>query len=295
MKAIMAMGCGSLEIHDIAIPKVQKQWVLAKVYAFSLGSVERAIQRCKILVPYGRIIGSEGILKIFEVGIEVEHNIRGRLCIVNPLCKEKFLGIDLDGVAAEYVAIPKQCLELLPKEYETNEYLERLPILKTITLGLFVAKESKDQSLLIVGSGFSAYTAAYIAKEKSTDIAFISSSPRSQMSELGIRSTSKSLKYENFDVIYISSFDKELVNRAIKSLKKDGKLILHPAIPYSIEFRLPPRDFKIVIAKYGRVSEGLNILNEVYSRLRKHIHLSNSFEEALYSRSLASIVILRSF
>ena len=293
MKAVIATGCGSLEIQEVAIPKIQKQWILAKVYAFSLGSIERAIQRCKILVPYGRIIGSEGVIKVFEVGIEVEHDIRGRLCIINPLCKEKLIGIDIDGVAAEYVAVPKQCLEVLPKEYETTEYLEKLSILKTVTLGSFVAKESQGQSLLIVGSGFSAYTAAYLAREKSTDIAYVSTAPQSRMRELGIRCTSRDLKHENFDIIYISTFDRELIYRALRVIKNDGKLILHPAVPYSTEFKIPLRDLKIIIAKYGNVSEGLNVLDKIYSKLKRDIHLSSSFEEALYSRALVSIVILK--
>ena len=207
MKAIVASGCGELEVRDVPLPIIHKDWILGKVYSFTLDGVERAIQRCKILVPQGRIVGSEGVLKVIELGTDVYHDIRGRLCIVNPLCNEMFIGIDIDGVAAEYISLPINCLELVPREYEDKESLIKLSILKTVSLGNFVAKESKDKTLLIVGSGISSYVAAYIAKKKSLDVAFMSLTTPSIMNELGIRCVGKSPETRYFDVIYVSVTD----------------------------------------------------------------------------------------
>ena len=174
MKAIVKTGegYGSLEVRDVPIPRISKRDVLVKVRKSAICGTDVHIYKWdawsrRTIVP-PMTIGHEFVGEIVEVGGEVTNFEAGQLvsaeghivcgkcrwCITGHqhLCRATTgIGVNRDGVFAEYASIPATNIWLCDKKLPENVLAIQDPLGNAVHTALTFNVQGED--VLVTGAG----------------------------------------------------------------------------------------------------------------------------------------------
>lgn len=176
----------SVRIHEREIPEIKENEILLKVLCVGVCGTDIQVYVGKNkfmefpIVPFhegvGEIVKKGSQVKEFEVGdrVVVEPILscgKCRPCLIgryNACDSFACLGVQVDGLGSEYVAIEAKHLHKIPKVLS----LEQAVLIEPLAVGVHVAKRAqvKDANVLIVGAGtignFTAQAARILGAKK---------------------------------------------------------------------------------------------------------------------------------
>ncbi|BCU71307.1 zinc-binding alcohol dehydrogenase family protein [Stygiolobus caldivivus] len=142
-----------ITVKDVIEQPINKDFVMVTPSTVLFTGLENAIYTGFLWVEPKRILGSTGIVKIRNVGIEVDKNIEGKNAVVLPYSKKYGgIGTEIDGILSEYAVIPEDSIVVLPDNFNIKYVLYPF-----VSIGLQLRKIVKGFNVLIVGGGLVSY------------------------------------------------------------------------------------------------------------------------------------------
>lgn len=169
-------------LEEVIIPPIPPRHVLAKVLSVLIYSPHKNKNILKN-IRIGRTLGSFGLVRIIEPGIETEV-VPGEVYGVKPYTNNGVLGLDLDGLASEYAVIPREALISLkgielnrasPLHIEFGYVYELTKLMKNAEKGL------------IVGCGLTAYVLGLLGRNyRNSEILCLNTEYLKNLKDLGL-------------------------------------------------------------------------------------------------------------
>jgi len=163
------MSMSGVVVREVEQPSVTEQDVLIKVVAAGICGTDLAIVSSKLKVPLPLVLGHELTGEVAAVGKDVEDiNVGVRVTSeINLTCgkcffcesgipthclKRKAIGIDVNGAFAEFIAVPRENIHILPAPigYEEGVFIE--PLAAAIQV-MKMSRISSKGVIAIVGDG----------------------------------------------------------------------------------------------------------------------------------------------
>ena len=169
MKALIYEGLKDVKLKDVEMPKIGSNEVLIKTKFVAICGTDMSILKGKFPVKKGVVLGHEGSGVVEKVGIDVQNVKPGDEVIVAPylfcgecvpcragrrnVCrKREHLGIDVDGLLAEYFKLPSHAVYLAPK----GMGLEEGALVEPASVGYHAARRASptpSDTVVIIGAG----------------------------------------------------------------------------------------------------------------------------------------------
>lgn len=297
MKALVWNG--EAVVEERPIPPIPRGWVLGKVLAASLTSIDAAVTSGTLPVIPGRILGSYGLIRIVEPGVDASFG-PGEVVGVTPLSSCGTLAIDLDGVMSEYAAVPSDTLIDVSRDATKGKNLWKLLLMLEFSFVPALADIVEGKDILILGTGISTYIIASFLKNYSRITVIGRESPfLKRLAGLGIKvlSARKHLSKEGllFDAVILCAIHSYMAMASPMYLRSGGALVLPPNTPHGkLVLSYPNTLSKMVIVRpeHGSLRDGEEVLKEVGTNLLESvIGVTKSFEEVgMLRRHYARII-----
>lgn len=249
MKAAVINKVGQLQIEEVEIPQPAEHEVRLKVQLAGICGSDSSIFQGKLAAPLPVIPGHEAVGTIEALGSEVSDFQVGQRVTIHPnyfcgecpmckkgltnVCRAKIrLGVDINGVFAEYVVVPEAALYRLPDSLPNNIAVFAEP-LAVAAHALNQAPLQSEDRVLVFGAGVIGQLTLQLALLKSKDITACDLvASRLELAEkIGARYTiseqsSLDACEASFDVIYETSGAPAALEQAIKLAAPGGKIVL---------------------------------------------------------------------
>jgi 2-desacetyl-2-hydroxyethyl bacteriochlorophyllide A dehydrogenase len=266
MKAALLADHKKIEIREVPTPTLNEGEVLVRVRQAGICGTDYALFSGNLTSPLPIIPGHEGVGEISALGPEVEGVRIGERVTIQPnfpcgkcqlclngkenICINKVrLGLDIDGVFAQYVSVPHQYVWPLPEDLSFS--------VGTLTEPLSVALHGIDKSppapgerVLVYGAGVIGLLFVQLAVlSKGWVAAFDVAKPRLAIAmELGAKKTFDSIaelekEAGSFPLIYETSGIAESLSHIVKLCAPGGRVLLTG---------LPEREFPVSTAQIVR-------------------------------------------
>lgn len=223
-------------VVDKPVPPIPEGWVLGKVMAAMFGPIERATVLGIQPIEPGRVLGSFGVMRIVERGVGVKDIGPGQVVAVPAYCTGRIIGVDMDGLLADYASVPRECVRPVPSDYLSP--LTPLWLEFSFLDGLREAVAGRDT--LAIGCGFTGYvTASYIRGVADLTVACVERGLMEEIGKLGVRTMMLDSVEGSYDVVVLEPLSTYATFVALRFLKDGGILIL------------PPTQSKIVLKYMG--------------------------------------------
>ncbi len=285
MKALVWNGEAIIE--ERPVPPIPRGWVLGKVLAASLTSIDAAVTSGTLPVIPGRVLGSYGLIRVVEPGVDAPFG-PGEVVGVTPLSSEGTLVIDLDGVMSEYAAVPSDTIIDVSKNIVKSEDLWKLLLMLEFSFVPKLTDIVGGKDVLILGTGISTYIIASFLKSYSRITVIGRESPfLKRLAGLGVKvlSAKKHLNKEGslFDAVILCAIHSYMAMASPTYLRSGGTLVLPPNTPHGkLVLSYPNTLSRIVIVRpeHGDLRDGEEVLRSVGTDLLESvIGVARSFEE----------------
>jgi hypothetical protein len=281
-----------LKVTEISIPPVPLGWVLAKVLTAYLGPLERAVMLGVQPVSSGRILGGLGIVRVIESGVNVEDFALGGVYAVQPHSNYGLLGIDVDGIIAEYAIIPKDSLIPIPRSMLREPFLP-------LWLEFSYLKEIKEivtgKEVLIIGCGFGGLvTARYLQNESNIKVGCVSKALFNDIASYGIEIMSIDNIRRKFDVIILAPLSIYSTMKVLRFCAENSTIIIPPTHPkIIIDYGGWPRSVRLFRPNFTNPILGRDPISRVSQKILKkaYVCIDDLNEVATYSRYFGRISI----
>ena len=139
-----------LTLENVGEPLIPRDYVLVRPLKVGFDGLENAVYNGLIWAKPGIVLGGMGIVKVIEGGVDSEwETLAGKTAVVSPYSKAYGgLGIEINGIAAERGAVPKDAL--FPYFPELGDLNVLLPF---ASIAVKVAQLAEGRKTLIVGYG----------------------------------------------------------------------------------------------------------------------------------------------
>jgi 2-desacetyl-2-hydroxyethyl bacteriochlorophyllide A dehydrogenase len=249
MKAALLVAPGKIEIREVPTPVPGEGDVLIKVALAGVCGTDYAFYSGEISGPLPLIPGHEAVGEIAALGTGIKDLTVGLRVTLQPnfpcgnckpcregrgnVCLQKIrLGLDIHGVFAQYVAVPRPFVWPLPERltYETAVFAEPLAVaLHTIKRD----PTRPGERVLVYGTGVIGLLLVQLAVLAGGRItAFDISKPRLAVArQLGITQTISSTpdlekEFGSFHLVYETSGTTEALAQAVKLCAPAGRIVL---------------------------------------------------------------------
>lgn len=258
MKCAVLTRPGNVEIQDLPQPVPAAGEVLIEVETAALCGSDHSLYRGKLdghlpLIPgheaVGRIAGSGEGVSGPSIGrrVVIQPNFSCRTCSVcqsgmENTCPEKIrLGVDVNGVFAQYTAVPAHYVWPVPDSLENEVAIFTEPMAVAFH-AIGKCSPEKGQKVLVFGTGvFGLIVTQLIALQGYDVVVFDLVKKRLDLAEdLGARAGIQDLgalpDHGPFDVIFEASGAPEALSHAIELAAPGGRIVLGglPADPYPV-------------------------------------------------------------
>ena len=260
----------NVTLKDIPVPPVPKGWVLGKVLYAMFGPIDRSIMLGLHPVEPERVAGSIGVVRIIEPGVEVSDVNPGEVYAVIPYCQDGVIGIDYDGLLADYVALPHECLI----KVDRSNLKPELPLWIEFSFLDELTRVVQGKKTLIVGCGFSGYvTARYLKGRCDMRVACIEKALYEDIASLGVEVMMLDNVRGKYDVIVVEPLSIYSTLQVLKYLNENGTLVFPPTQPkVLLSYSGFPRVFNILRPHLGNVDVGRKALEKIPEKLRKNAY-----------------------
>lgn len=300
MKALVWNG--EAVVEERPIPPIPRGWVLGKVLAASLTSIDAAVTSGTLPVIPGRVLGSYGLIRVVEPGVDASFG-PGEVVGVTPLSSCGTLVIDLDGVMSEYAAVPSDTLVDVSKDATKGKELWKLLLMLEFSFVPKLTDIVGGKDVLILGTGISTYIIASFLRDYSRITVIGRESPfLKRLAGLGVKvlSAKKHLNKEGllFDAVILCAIHSYMAMASPTYLRSGGTLVLPPNTPHGkLVLSYPNTLSKMVIVRpeHGNLRDGEEVLKNVGTDLLESvIGVTKSFEEVgVLRRHYARITYVR--
>lgn len=261
MKAAVLTSPEKILIKEVPTPEPKSGEVVIQPTIAGICGSDYSLYKGKFNVPLPIVPGHEAVGKVVEVGqsvssvstgqrVTIQPNFSCRICPVcrggyENLCPSKVrLGIDRNGVFAQYVAVPADYVWPLPDDLKDDVAIFVEPLAVAIH-GLHLAPPGIDQRVLIFGSGVIGLLTLQLvlARSVQTYACDITDTRLELAKHLGATeafdTNSQIEMYHNsFDIIYEASGSADAFYQAIHLAAPGGQIVLlglpgqqHPVSP----------------------------------------------------------------
>ena len=249
MKAAIARGVKDLQIDEMEKPQPAENEVLLKIHMAGICGSDYSIYTGKMPVTYPIVPGHEAVGTVVELGQAAKTLQIGQRVTVHPnyfcghclpctrgltnVCLSKTrLGIDINGVFAQYAAVPDTALYPVPDSLEDSVAVFTEP-LAVAAHGLTRAAPGDEDRILIFGAGVIGQLTLQLVRSKSRDITACDLvEPRLDLARrMGANQTIGDVDSladweSSFDLIYESTGAPQALDLAIKLAAQGGKIVL---------------------------------------------------------------------
>ncbi len=257
----------NVTLKEVPVPPIPKGWVLGKVLYGMFGPIDRSIMLGLHPVEPNRIAGSLGVIRVIEPGVDATGIRPGEVYTVIPYCKDGIVGIDYDGLLADYAALPSECLVKVSR----NDLKPELPLWVEFSFLDDVSRAAEGKKTLIVGCGFSGYvTARYLKDRCEVTVACIERALYDDIASLGVDVMMLDNIASKYDVIVVEPLSIYSTLQVLKVLNENGTLVFPPTQPkVLLSYSGFPRVFHIIRPQLGNIAAGKKALSEIPDKLRK--------------------------
>ncbi|BBG24611.1 hypothetical protein [Sulfuracidifex tepidarius] len=267
---------------DIPAKQVGKNQVAIKPCRVLISSIENSIYLGLLWVNPSTVLGSIGMGKVAEVGVELDPSLRGRKVLVSPYSSQGGIGTEIDGLLTEEAVIPYDAIEVLP-----NDIGEEAVLLPFITFARKVKEKVGGGNLLLIGGGLFSLTVSILLSDQMSSIGLITEEKAGMFRQFGVEDISNLERKWDYVIISTMRTWARFVSPSL--IREKGKIFV-PNIMKSWPVIMSPEMEKI----------NINDINEEdYFILRKKINLktleqfltfSDDFSTAIPSSGLGTIV-----
>ena len=249
MKAAVYAGPCNIETREVAIPQPAAGQVRIQVALAGICGSDHKLYHDKCGVTPPRIPGHEAVGRIDALGPGVENLSPGQRVTIQPnfgcqdcalcrrgrdnVCRAKVrLGLDCDGVFAEYVAVPARYVWPLP-EGLTDEVAVFTEPLAVAAHGRRLARPARAERVLILGAGVIGQLCLQLAILDGAAVTAIDlSAPRLELARrmgavaLYNPSRDPDLEPDRFDVVFETSGAPAALAQAVELAAPGGRIVV---------------------------------------------------------------------
>ena len=260
-----------ITVKDVVEQPINKDFVMVSPSLALFGGIENAIYTGFLWVEPKRILGSSGIVKIRNVGIEVDKDIEGRNAVVLPYSKKYGgIGTEIDGILAEKAVIPSDAVVVLPEDYDVKYVLYPF-----VSIGLQLRRIVKGFNVLIVGSGLTSYISALLIVGYANRV-FLYNDEGYKIRLYGVEEVKNG---GNWDIVFVGSM-RSWIRVTLQSNSKEGDILVMPRFlnswPVLIPTNLNVRFIEPI--KMDNVFETID--NEISEKIFKELVVTSDSLEA---------------
>ncbi len=268
-----------LLVKEVPIPPIPEGWVLGKVLTAMLSPIDRSVTAGVQPTPPGRILGSYGVIRVVEPGINSEVN-PGEIFGVQPYCNENIVGVEINGVLSDYASVPTSCLVKIRNEL-SNDHIPlwiEFSFLKELSE---IAEDSNEA--LIVGCTFTSYViASELRKKTDVTVGCVERALMKDIAELGV--TVKKIvnvEGEKYDLVVLEPTSAYYSMKAVRMVKDDGIMYIPPSHPrLLLDYGGFPRHFSIIRASLSSLESGKTAIENLHPKvLKSAVVTTDNFEE----------------
>ena len=249
MKACELVALRKIEVKDLPIPEPGEGEVLLRLILAGICGTDYSVYSGKLEVPLPLIPGHEGVGVVEKLGPGVSGVAVGQRVVIQPnfpcrecalcrsgrdnVCLEKVrLGLDTDGVFAEYTRVPASYVWPIPDDLDDRVAVFTEPI-AVAAHGIRVIPPIRGDRILILGAGViglltlqlvaqeGVETTAYDLTEERLDLARATGAVRTVKADEG-----EGLEPSSFDLIYETSGAPGALADAIRFASPGGRIAL---------------------------------------------------------------------
>lgn len=249
MRAARVIENQKIVVDDAPIKEPKKDEVRIKVDLAGICGSDASLFQGKFKVPFPVIGGHEAVGRIEKKGENVHGLAEGQRVTIHPnfscgecepclnklpnICKKKIrLGIDADGVFAEYVVVPAKQVYLLPEDLPNEVAIFTEP-LSVIVHAMKATTPGKSDRVLIFGAGVMGLITVQMAGETGAKITACDlAEKRLALAKtlgadetIGPRDAFEAF-HNQFDVIYETSGAPQALAEAIRLAAPKGKIVV---------------------------------------------------------------------
>jgi NADPH:quinone reductase-like Zn-dependent oxidoreductase len=191
---------------DLPPKEINKDFVALRPCSVLLNGIENAVYLGIIWIKPSTIIGSIGIGKVKDTGLEVDPSLRGRRILVTPYSAYGGIGTELNGLLSEEANVPYDSIEVIPGDVQ-----EEALLLPFVSFARKVKERINGGTLLMLGGGLISLITSAILKD--------------YVSEIGVFTEGNVLPFKQFGVEVISNLDKKWDNIVISTTRSWARLV----------------------------------------------------------------------
>ena len=248
MKANVLIAPGQLEVKDWPIPEPKEGEVLVRITLAGICGSDYAVYSGKFEVPLPVIPGHEGIGVVHKIGPSVKGVAVGQRVVIQPnfacrscaicssghdnVCPEKVrLGLDTDGVFAEYARVPADYVWPIPDDLEDQSAVFTEPTAVALR-GLRTTPPARGDRTLILGAGVIGLLILQLAALEGAETTAADllderlAVARSTGATHTIRADDAALEPASYDLIYEASGAPSALADAIRLAAPGGRIVL---------------------------------------------------------------------
>lgn len=157
-----------ITINDVPEKQVNRDYVLLKPKRVLVNGLENSIYVGLLWVEPTRILGSTGIGRIENVGLDIDKSLEGKLVLVLPYSQTYGgIGTEIDGILAEKATVPLDSIVILPQSNFNEKYI----LYPYVSFALQLPKYISSGNTLIIGSGLYGITSALYLRDVVSKVA----------------------------------------------------------------------------------------------------------------------------
>jgi D-arabinose 1-dehydrogenase-like Zn-dependent alcohol dehydrogenase len=282
-----------LNLSNIPPPPIPEGWVLGKVQAAMISFIDKALISGLLPLPERRVIGSFGIIRVVKEGVN-SPGCSGGIYGVKAKCGNHLIGLTTDGLMAEYVAIPTECLVEV-KDQDMDPTFIPLYIEFSFINDLMRYTDTGLKCLILGCSFTSLVIALNLRRISDVTVACKDGNLIRKLSESGIQvSTIRRVKRNYFDLIVLADYNPYYIISSISYLNHRGILYIPPHFPNILpSIPLNVTKVEIVRGEYGSPRDGHKLMKEVPNKmLNDYIAITQKFEDVIPLLKYYSRVVL---
>lgn len=156
-----------ITVAEIPERQINKDFVLLKPLRVLINGLENAIYVGLLWVEPWRILGSTGIGRVENVGLDIDKNLEGKLVLILPYSQTYGgIGTEIDGLLCEKAVIPFDSIVVLPQSKFNEKYI----LYPYVSFAFQLVNKLNNGSTLIIGSGLYGIISALYLKDLVTKV-----------------------------------------------------------------------------------------------------------------------------
>ncbi|AWR97097.1 zinc-binding alcohol dehydrogenase family protein [Acidianus sulfidivorans JP7] len=204
-------------LEDVVERPINRDFVSVKTKKVLLSFIENSIYLGLLWVKPWTILGSIGIGKVQDVGIDVDPSLQGKEVLILPYSnKYGGIGTEIDGLLTKSAVVPSDSIVPLPEKYS-----DKVLLYPFFSIAKQIEKLSISKRVLILGAGIIGIITYILLHNSASDIAIYSEVYKNIPGVKKITETD-----QKWDIVVVATMHSWARYSAEKLVTEDGKIII---------------------------------------------------------------------